>query len=78
MNDDDSYEWWLVEQYVELGNESFWHEKGRVLRRPFQKETEVKESCHLIGKRDVLKHGGRYRIRVVKEVTVYDSEEIGV
>ncbi|MFD5069181.1 hypothetical protein ACFWNC_14805 [Streptomyces sp. NPDC058369] len=74
----DNYESWLVEQHVELGNESFWHEKGRLFRKPFQSEVQVKESCHLIGKRDVLKYGGRYRIRVVKEETVYDSEEIAL
>ncbi|MEU9259021.1 hypothetical protein AB0D68_11110 [Streptomyces sp. NPDC048212] len=75
---DDNFEFWLVEQYVELGNETFWHEKARLLRRPFQSEAKVKEDCHLVGKRDVLKYGGRYRIRVVKEFTIYDSEEINV
>ncbi|WP_395759517.1 hypothetical protein OIE82_27330 [Streptomyces althioticus] len=72
---DDNYEFWLVEQYVDLGNESFWHEKGRFLRRPFQSEARLLESAWLVGERNVTKHGGRYRIRVVKEETVFDSEE---
>lgn len=78
MNDDDSYEYWLVEQYVDLGNETFWYEKARLFRRPFQSETKMKESCHMVGNRDVLKYGGQYRIRVIKEQTVFDSEEIDV
>lgn len=74
----DNFEFWLVEQHVKLGNESFWHEKARLLRHPFQSETKLKESCHMIGNRDVLKYGGRYRIRIIKEQTVFDSEEIRV
>ncbi|MEU0158979.1 hypothetical protein ABZ154_09085 [Streptomyces sp. NPDC006261] len=75
MNDD--FEWWIVEQYVDLGNETFWHEKARLLRRVSDQETMAR-NAHKVGERDVLKHGGRYRIRVVKEETVYDSEEISV
>ena len=71
----DSHEFWLVEQFVELGNESFWHEKARFYRKKFQSETYLLKNCHLVGKRDVLQYGGRYRIRVVKEETVFDSEE---
>lgn len=70
-----NYEWWLVEQLVELGNESFWHEKARFLRKDWQPEDSIGAACKFVGNRDVLKHGGRYRIRVVKEETVYDSEE---
>jgi hypothetical protein len=71
----DDYEFWLVEQFVDLGNESFWHEKASLLRRKFQSEAGMLESAHLVGKRDVTKHGGRYRIRVVREETVFDSGE---
>lgn len=73
MNDD--FEFWLVEQFVDLGNECFWHEKARFLRRKFQSEAGLLENCHLVGKRDVLNYGGRYRIRVVKEETAFDSLE---
>ena len=76
MNENDDMEFWIVEQYVDLGNESFWHEKARLLRSPFQSETKVRESCRLVGERDVLKYGGRYRILVIKEQTRYDSEVI--
>lgn len=73
---DDYMEFWLVEQFVELGNESFWHEKARFYRtNKFLTEEFLMDRAHLVGKRDVLKYGGRYRIRVVKEATVYDSEE---
>lgn len=71
----DNMEYWLVEQFVELGSESFWHEKARLYRPKFQSEAYVLGNAHLVGKRDVLNHGGRYRIRVVKEETVFDSEE---
>lgn len=74
-NSNDSFEFWLVEQYVELGNESFWHEKARLFRKPFESEAVLMERCKRIGLRDVTKYEGRYRIRVVKEVTVYDSGE---
>jgi len=70
----DDMEFWLVEQFVELGNESFWHEKAQLLRRR-EGEGGMKAKAHRIGARDVLKYGGRYRIRVVKEETVFDSEE---
>lgn len=73
--DNDDMEFWLVEQYVELGNEFFWHEKARLLRKKFQSEAVLKERCKSIGLRDVTKYKGRYRIRVIKEETVYDSEE---
>ncbi|KQX43504.1 hypothetical protein ASD97_25870 [Streptomyces sp. Root63] len=72
----DTWEFWLVEQHVDLGNESFWHEKARLLRRPFQSEAKMEESCHMVGNRDVLKYGGQYRIRVIKEQTVFDSEGV--
>lgn len=71
----DGLEFWLVEQYVNLGNETFWHEKASLLRRHFDTDEVMKATADRIGDRDVLKHGGRYRIRVVKEETVYDSEE---
>ncbi|MEU0912181.1 hypothetical protein [Streptomyces althioticus] len=71
----DTLEFWLVEQFVELGNESFWHEKARLHRAWFVSEEDMKERARLVGERDVAKHGGRYRIRVVKEETVFDSEE---
>jgi hypothetical protein len=71
----DNFEYWLVEQFVDLGNESFWHEKARLYRRKFQSEKTLMENAHLVGKRDVLKHGGRYRIRVVREETVFDFGE---
>lgn len=32
--------------------------------------------AHHVGCRDIKKHGGRYRIRVVKEETWYDSAGI--
>lgn len=72
---DDNYEYWLVEQFVDLGNESFWHEKARLFRSVWHSEDYMFEMAHRVGKRDVLKHGGRYRIRIVREVTVYDSGE---
>jgi hypothetical protein len=73
VNDD--FEYWLVEQFVDLGNESFWHEKARLLRRAGAGSIEMTETAHVVGNRDVLKHGGRYRIRVVREETVFDSGE---
>jgi len=71
----DNYEVWLVEQFVDLGNESFWHEKARIHRRRGARGIEMLETARRVGERDVAKHGGRYRIRVVKEETVFDSEE---
>ncbi|MEU0952840.1 hypothetical protein ABZ353_10930 [Streptomyces niveus] len=71
----DSVEFWLVEQYVDLGNETFWHEKARFFRKKFQSEALMQETCRFVGNRDVTKHGGRFRIRIVKEDTVFDSEE---
>jgi hypothetical protein len=72
---DDNYEFWLVEQYVDLGNETFWHEKARLLRGRHSTEGEMLGKARHVGERDVAKHGGRYRVRVVKEETVFDSEE---
>jgi hypothetical protein len=72
VNDD--FEFWLVEQFVDLGNESFWHEKARLLRRVSDWETML-GNAHRVGERDVVKHGGRYRIRVVREETLFDSGE---
>lgn len=76
MNDDLTY--WLVEQYVELGNESFWHEKARLLQRkgnyPESTDTMLTKA-ELVAVRDVRDYGGRYRIRVIVEKTVYDSGE---
>lgn len=71
----DSMEFWFVDQFVELGNESFWHEKA--LLHPHRNDTEqdMSQKAHHVGCRDVKKHGGRYRIRVVKEETVFDSKE---
>jgi hypothetical protein len=74
MSVSDDYEFWLVEQFVDLGNESFWHEKARLLRRR-EGEGGMKQKAHHVGVRDVQNHGGRYRIRVVKEETVFDSGE---
>lgn len=71
----DGMEFWLVEQFVDLGSESFWHEKARLLRRKFDTDVSMGQKAHFVGERDVLKHGGRYRIRVVKEETVFDSGE---
>ena len=72
----DLMEYWLVEQFVDLGNESFWHEKASLFRnRKVWSAEEMFSKCQLVGKRDVLSHGGRYRIRVVKEETVFDSGE---
>ncbi|MGC9439306.1 hypothetical protein [Streptomyces sp. WG5] len=71
----DSMEYWLVEQFVDLGNESFFHEKSRLFRHRHDTTEGLTEVCHKIGTRDVLKHEGRYRIRVVKEETVFDSGE---
>jgi hypothetical protein len=68
---------WLVEQFVDLGNESFWHEKARFLRGARASEGEMLGKAQRVGGRDVTKHGGRYRIRVVKEETVFDSGEDG-
>lgn len=69
------FEYWLVEQFVNLGNESFWHEKARLLRGRRSSEGEMLGKARHVGERDVIKHGGRYRIRVVKEETVFDSGE---
>jgi hypothetical protein len=73
VNDD--FEFWLVEQFVDLGNESFWHEKARLF--PHRNDTPygMTLKAHRVGERDVLKYGGRYRIRVVREETVFDSGE---
>jgi hypothetical protein len=71
----DSTEFWIVEQFVDLGNETFWHEKARFFRKKFHSEAYILKNCHLVGERDVVKHGGRYRIRVVKEETWFDSGE---
>ena len=71
----DDFEFWLVEQFVDLGNETFWHEKARLLRSRGAGSADMMEMCHLVGNRDVSKHGGRYRIRVVREETVFDSGE---
>lgn len=71
----DNYEFWLVEQFVDLGNESFWHEKARLLRGKHSSEGEMNGKAHHVGCRDVKAHGGRYRIRVVREETWYDSWE---
>jgi hypothetical protein len=30
----DIIEYWIVEQFVDLGSESFWHKRGRILRFP--------------------------------------------
>lgn len=70
----EDFEFWLVEQFVDLGNESFWHEKARLLRKSFYSEEDMVLVMTNIGRRDVLKYEGRYRIRVIKEETVYDSE----
>lgn len=74
----ESFEYWVVEQFVELGNESFWWEKARLLRYKWQTENDMNVNAHRVGCRDVKAHGGRYRIRVYKEETWYDSEENGV
>lgn len=71
----DDLEFWLVEQYVDLGNETFWHEKARLYRRKTENSGSMNVKAHNVGCRDVKAHGGRYRIRVVKEETWYDSEE---
>jgi hypothetical protein len=71
----DDYTFYLVEQFVDLGNESFWHEKGRLFQWSGIGSIEMMEKAHMIGKRDVVKYGSRYRIRVVKEETVFDSED---
>jgi hypothetical protein len=71
----DNHEWWLVEQFVELGNESFWHEKANLLRSWRMSDDEMRERARRVGERDVAKYGGRYRIRVVREETVFDSGE---
>lgn len=78
----DTFEFWLVEQYVDLGNEMFWHEKARLFCRVNASPTDKANmlvKAHRVGVRDIRNHGGRYRIRVVKEETLYDSEkEIGL
>lgn len=66
---------WLVERYVDLGNEAFWHELARFYRRKHHTDEGLTESGHLVGKRDAAKYGARYRIRVVKEATAYDTAE---
>lgn len=71
----DSYEYWLVEQFVDLGNESFWHQKAILHPHRLDTKDDMSQKAHHVGCRDVKKHGGRYRIRVVKEETWYDSEE---
>lgn len=72
----DSMEYWLVEQFVDLDNESFWHEKARFYRTSkYHTDEFLSDRAHLVGKRDVTKYGGRYRIRVVREETVFDSED---
>ena len=71
----DSTEYWIVEQFVDLGNETFWVEKGRVTRKPYHSRDDMFLVAKNIGRRDVLKYGGRYRIRVVKEETLFDSGE---
>lgn len=72
----DNFEFWLVEQFVDLGNETFWHEKGRLYRTSkYHTDEFLSDRSRLVGERDVAKHGGRYRIRVVKEETVFDSGE---
>lgn len=71
----ESMEFWLVEQFVELGNESFWHEKARFYRKKFQSEAYLMKNCHHVGERDVKAYGGRYRIRIAKEETAFDSGE---
>ena len=72
----DNMEYWLVEQFVELGNESFWHEKARFYRTSkYHTDEFLSDKAHHVGKRDVVNHGGRYRIRVVKEEIVFDSGE---
>lgn len=68
-------EYWLAEQFVELGNESFWHQKAVLHPHRLDTENTMLNKTHMVGQRDVTKHGGRYRIRVVKEETVFDSEE---
>lgn len=69
------FEFWVVEQFVELGNETFWHEKARLLRSKWESEADMNVKAHKVACRDVKAHGGRYRIRVHKEETWYDSEE---
>ena len=65
---------YVVEQFVDLGNEIFWHEKARFYRYRHDTDERLTECCHRVAARDVLKHGGRYRIRVIKEEIVFDSE----
>ncbi|QDP44260.1 hypothetical protein KGG70_gp24 [Streptomyces phage Celia] len=75
MNDDDMT-YWVVEQFVQLGNESFWHEKARLLQRKGkypESDESMREKAMMVGKRDVLNYSGRLRIRVEREETVFDS-----
>jgi hypothetical protein len=72
----DTLEYWIVEQYVDLGNEKFWHEKASLLRRPKETSEAMSQKAHHVGSRDVKAYGGRYRIRVYKEETWYDSGEV--
>ena len=71
----DLMEYWLVEQFVDLGNESFWHEKASLTKAWGLGSIEMNERARGVGERLVTRHGGRYRIRVVKEETVFDSGE---
>lgn len=71
----DVTEIWLVERHVDLINESFWHEIGRIFRHRHHTDASLIETGHLIGKRDAAQYGSRYRIRRVVESTVFDSDE---
>jgi len=72
MNDD--LEYWHVERYVDLGNETLWHEAARIYRNHFHTDGLLKTKCRRIAQRDVIPCGARWRIRVTKEETVFDSE----
>ena len=72
----DDLEYWHVERYVDLGNVSFWHEVAWLLRKQWESEDRMREQCAMIADRDIVAHSpnARWRIRVTKEETVFDSE----
>lgn len=70
MND---LETWIVERFVDLENETFWHEVGRVNRSSFHTDAKMLGLCQTIGFRHAARHGARYRVRRIVEVTEFES-----